>query len=190
MNRTKKILSIIALSFIGLLAIATIVLAIVPSSFDKGIIPSNPITVTVYTTDNDTLFAQDNDRYNELIDLVDNSFKESTLSALFQGAYGFENEVQTSVSSTTISSVKTNYAIQLDYGTTNDYTLKINNKEYTYGANNNKTVKFDSVLFAVNDTNNLSSVTVYLLNDGSATGSVTVQAKQTKLYDYLTNLKF
>lgn len=190
MTKTKKILSILVLSFIGLLAIATIVLAIVPSKFDKGIIPDEPREVTVYASSSDTLFSKDESHYNEIVKLLDDSFKESTLSALFQGAYGFENEVNHSVSSSAVESLKSNVALQIDYGTTNDHTLTIGGKEYTYGTNNSKTVTFDSIIFAVADTSNLSTVTMYLSNDGTVACSVTVQAKQADLYDYLTSIKF
>ena len=96
--KTKKPMSkanlwaTIVMCVLGVLAVVTIVMAIVPKSYAIEMPKTNPNYIYIYqgsTTPKATLYEDtDKDLYDELLDAFNGSFSQSALSALFQKELG------------------------------------------------------------------------------------------------------
>ena len=96
--KTKKPMSkanlwaTIVMCVLGVLAVVTIVMAIVPKSYAIEMPKTNPNYIYIYqgsTTPKVTLYEDtDKDFYDELLDAFNGSFSQSALSALFQKELG------------------------------------------------------------------------------------------------------
>lgn len=96
--KTKKPMSkanlwaTIVMCVLGVLAVVTIVMAIVPKSYAIEMPKTNPNYIYIYqgsTTPKVTLYEDtDKDLYDELLDAFNGSFSQSALSALFQKELG------------------------------------------------------------------------------------------------------
>ncbi len=186
MNNTKKIASIIALVFVGLIAATAILLAIIPISFNKQIVASDAVGVTVKVFDiGENYFTRDTNEFKEISKLYDKSHNENILLSLFQGMFGKDAKVEEKhVSSTTYDSAT---SIRFEYGSANKHTLSIKGKTYTSTSNSNG-IEYTSLVVTVSNSKNMDEYTIYLLNDNNCNCSITAYAEQTKLYNYLTSL--
>ena len=202
---TKKI---IAISAVGLVAIALVVtiiiLAVIPSTAhalvrDGGYL-TKPTEIYTYryidnTTvqriyvDNDSVGDATRSRYNEILNKINNQSGLSVLSGMFSQNQASKPEVK-------------------DIDTTGQYWNGLNptgsgpkptaeklmivfyyNNEQTV-MNGNKEVKFNRAYFTVSDTLALQSLKVYLLNGTSTASStmITYTGNFSALFDYVMEL--
>lgn len=192
MNKTKKLLSIIALTIVGLFAIAVIMLAIIPVDFNKDIVDSTDAIYVIARngSNKEKEFTTSDPEFKKIYEEYTSSHKESVLSALFQGAFGHKMEIETDQNNISLDSIKSS-GVSIEFGYLNAKTLKIDGKEYKYGtADNQKTVSYNAILVTVNDSDNIREYDIYLISNNSSRVHITSFAKQHKLYNILEDLDY
>ena len=186
----KKIISIVALSLVGLLVVATIVMACVQyNSFsavnkDAGII-------TVIRTSSQTSFDADDKEYDKIYSLIEKSRKENALSTLFQGAFGFEPEVDVKSNEQSMpTAVDGTYYIKFVYN--EEQTLKINGKAYTTNTTTKETLTYTIMYLEVKNAKDFTEVNAYFGSNEAGTKytySVSMIAHQADLYSYINDIE-
>jgi hypothetical protein len=157
----KKIIPIISLVLIALLAIATIVLAVVPKSYSPVIETPTWITVN-YSGTNKALNATDNkDSFNKIVDLIKGSFSETSLNSLFNGRINDKADVVYKESLSYTLSSSTNY-VRLDFY--KDIDATVDGKVYYNGSNK---ATYQSMIIEVSSSTGLNTVNIYLLDKDS-----------------------
>ena len=191
----KKTLTIVALSLIGLIIIATIVLGFVNTNFAQINI-DNATSVTVYKDGKDSKFYKNDDKvgsdtatqYKEIADLYNKESKVSILTALFTGAYSTKANI---VNEYTTISNKTSSGYWLIFEFDEEQTLKLNGKEYVDSTSTSSDpVTFTKVVLQVTNTQGMQLVTAYICESSSseqADYTMSIYANQTALYEYINN---
>lgn len=150
---TKRIIPIIALVLIGLVAIATVVLALVPKNHAPNI--GSPARISISSMNDQVFDANDDaDIYNKIINAYNKSFTESSLNALFQGRLCNGAEAKYQQDSLTYLSSLSKY-LRFDFNT--DKTVKVQTKDISYR----------SVVVELEDNEGMYDVKLYLLAHGS-----------------------
>ncbi|MBQ4558514.1 MAG: hypothetical protein IJA61_04000 [Clostridia bacterium] len=203
MTKGKKIF-IWAVAVVLLAVIATaIILSVVSTEFYNPVIKdvrhviiwSNGEQVGVgthtnpdYQTGANGELTQGNKIYNKIMELHNNSVKESVLTNLLGGGYGYEATV--TETETAISSITKSDAVVIEFVCANYETLMFNGEEYT--DTDDDVVKFNKMYLAVYNTENLSETTLYFVNTDADKNDSNVQikflAKQSELYNYILGL--
>ena len=131
-SKAKKIGTIVTVSIIGALILATIIMTFVPYSFKMDIATPDRITVYDYSGNKSasgTFSKSDKkDIYNNILDKFDKAFEQSVLNAMFNGDLGKKAELKTR--STQSVSVKTGNYLKFGYDNAQKY--KVNGGEYSY----------------------------------------------------------
>ncbi len=113
------------------------------------------------------------------------SSNESVLTCIFAGTYSFEAGWK--AVDTDLSTIKgTGYVVE--YKFKEEQTLVINGEEQKDEDNN--LIKYNSMFVQVNDTNDLTETVAYLCknNNTKSKFKVSFLARQTVLYDYITEI--
>lgn len=198
----KKVISIIAIALVALLVGATVALACIKTSstdvVDRLVNYDDINYVQVYKDGAYyQSFTKSDDEgkknINTIIDLHKKSLKENMLSALFQGALGFDATMETLDASVTRDTiVKDKNCIAFVFA--EKQTLVWEGK--TVQKSNND-VQFVELIMEVTDNENYSEVNVYVLNlaknavtSNSSLYKLTTIAHQDKLNDFITKLEF
>lgn len=198
----KKVISIIAIALVALLVGATVALACIKTSstdvVDRLVNYDDINYVQVYKNgEYYQSFTKSDDEgkknINTIIDLHKKSLKENMLSALFQGALGFDATMETLDASVTRDTiVKDKNCIAFVFA--EKQTLVWEGK--TVQKSNND-VQFVELIMEVTDNENYSEVNVYVLNlaknavtSNSSLYKLTTIAHQDKLNDFITKLEF
>ena len=169
----KKIGAIVSLSIIGILILATIIMANV--NVDYSINCAKPASVWIQKGSEGERLAKSP---NKIIELIDNASKEKALTALFNGT--INQEATLIVSSTAGKTVPstTGYYVRYSY----DNTQKTKD-------NNDKTVSYEELLFTVGDLEGTQIVKVYVIpnrnNAMTYTHYYELEADFSNLFDYL-----
>jgi len=205
----SKTISTIVFAICGALALALIVMAIVPKSF-KPEINYQPDQIMIYngkTTDPDTFIKNSEistikEKYNKITDLLNNSFSTSSLNALFSGTIG--NQIQYEYDTTTFSSIVSNSTFVLEYYYTDLQKMMKEGKVFTSTSLStyvyeNQELSYGKLWIAINNHTNFANVNIYVqkLNTkgdprSTLTSSVyklSTLGNTSALYDYLTNIK-
>ena len=149
---TKRIIPITALVLIAIVAIATIVMALVPKNFAPNI--GDPARISISSMNNRVFDAtEDKETYDKIMEAYHNSFTESSLNALFQGRIGYNTEAKYQEDSLTYLSSLSKY-LRFDYNT--DKTVTVQDNEVTYR----------SVVIELVDNEGMYEVKLYLLAYG------------------------
>lgn len=131
-SKAKKVGTIITVSIIGALILATIIMTFVPYSFKMNIATPDRITVYDYSGNKSASgtfsLTEKKDIYDELISRFDTAFEQSVLNAMFNGDLGKKAELKTR--STQAVSVKTGNYLKFGYDNAQKY--KLNGIEYSY----------------------------------------------------------
>ena len=174
----KKIGAIVSLSIIGILILATIIMANV--NIDYSINCAKPTSVWVQKGSEEERLSKSAD---EIVDFISNASKEKSLTALFNGNLGKEANVV--ASSKTLPSISGFY-VRYSYDG-NKQKLMIGNDEYK--DSNNEVVYYEELVFTVNDLEGANVVNVYVIPDATKPNNYThyyeLEADFTSLYDYL-----
>lgn len=196
-NTVTRILTIVALAIFAALAVTAIVLAVVKTNYNQ-VVNGDVNGITVYQNGSSNFYsknsenAEDKETFNKLLNKYYEGTKESVLSSLFQGAYSKNAKAEVVKSNgTTISSI-TNAADSffLQFHFSKEQTLKINDKEYVDDklTQLDKTVKFNSALFEVENNTTLTKVTMYIISSSNGTSSNTNSYYQVKFVTHSSSL--
>ncbi len=191
----KKIFSIIVLSLVGLLVAATVVLALVSTSqYNPVVNDADYIVVYKNSQTNSNPYAKDSEEYKKIYDLHKQSLKQNILSTMFQGALGNNSEL-TKVSEANISSLLNaeNSGLFVEFAFDNeDQVLMWEDKQYTYETSNGakKVATFDALYLGIENTENYTTITVYVVLNGKYNFKITSLAHQSELYEYVNALSW
>lgn len=190
----KKVISIIAITLVALLVGATVTLACVktntPDVLSKLGVYDNVNYVKVYKEGSEyqVFDAQNSDVVKKIVELHKDAHKENTLSALFQGATGYDasfTTLESSISKTDILSGN----ICISFILKDSQNLVWNKKEILNSKDKNVTYK--EVLVQLNNSENFADVNVYIMNEtNSSLYKVKTVAHQAKLYSYVSDMEY
>lgn len=192
----KKIIAIISASLVAVLLAVTVVLACTKFTAKTVVKYDNAWAMEIYNTHNSKdpmTVKSDSETFKKVISLYKESLKENNISALFQGAKGFNEEVNNEeVAVSDIINVEDgDYVFRILYE--EKQTLKWGSKDYVNpNSTTEETVKFDSLYVEVKNTANFTEYTVYLAQEGSSYSSwnVSLIAHQDALFAYIGDLKY
>ena len=196
--KTKKPMSkanlwaTIVMCVLGVLAIVTIVMAIVPKSYAIEMPKTNPNFIYIYqgsTTPKVPLYEDiDKDLYDELLDAFNGSFSQSALSALFQKELGNTIEYNY-IGSKTLSNITSSNDFVLGFVYSDVQTLYKDGKPYADDAlmsNSNYTdgvVTFKKLWITVNQVDGVGQVKFYvqkMVSEGSSESTYAILEISTK----------
>ena len=195
--KTKKPMSkanlwaTIVMCVLGVLAIVTIVMAIVPKSYAVEMPKVNPNFIYIYqdSASHKAVLYEDADKdlYDELLDAFNGSFSQSALSALFQKELG--NAVEYSyLGSKTLTNIASSNDFVLGFVYSDVQTLYKDGKPYVEDkltSNNypNGVVTFKKLWITVNQVDGVGQVNFYvqrMVSEGSSESSSAVLEISTK----------
>lgn len=191
----KKILTIIALSLVGIIGAGVITLAFVKTNYGQLSTSNIEEIVVYYGTENNT-FTEEDEIYNTLLEKFDASNKETILSSLFQGAYSKDAKPAVEKLSWTFSTSTDTMYLKFNFNSDNYPMIKVDGENYIDDTltTDDQTVEYKSVYITVENTSTLTTVTAYFVqaeNNDTTTSSnyrITYVAHQEALYDYITEL--
>lgn len=199
----KKIGAIVSVSIIGILILATIIMANINVNYSINC--ANPDAIYVQYGSNAQITATDS-QYNEILNYINNASKGNSLEALFSGNLFTKAEITTVRTYTTGTNV-----VPTTSGTFNVVFQYNSPQALKYGKDNyidshGKTYYYKELVFSINNTNGESDFRVYIkpyYEENSSNGSTDVQyngenytkyytlsADFTNLYNYLSENGF
>ncbi len=191
----KKVISIISIVLVALLVGATITLACVKThTFDAvdALGDYDKIeSVEIFKNGSSyNTFSSYSDKttIDKIVSLHKDSLKDNVLSALFQGATGFDESFDKLSTSKSVSDI---YAenICISFKFSEKQTLKWNGENVLTAKE--KTVEYNKIIMQLNNSKNFADVAVYVLNDStSSLYRVNTLAHQADLYDYINKMDF
>lgn len=186
----KKILTIVALSLVGLLIVTTIVLGFIPSNFEQVSV-SEAVSVTYHKGPAHQVYYKNTDTevFEDLVELFEEQSKQSVLKSLFTGAYSNEASVKNEATSMTTKLTSGKWLV---YRFDNAQTLYINGEKHEDKTQTDPTVTFKKLAMSVIETDGLQQVTMYIFDTPNATTSthtITVYADLTATLEYINNLE-
>ena len=184
----KRIWAIVSLSIIGILIIATIIMANVDVNYKINC--ANPDIMWVQHASGNQVRVE-GDEYDEILKYINNASKESSLTALFGGRINDAATVTSNGSTATSIPSTTNYYVIFEYN--NPQKLMVGNDSYKDGDGNE--YYYRELVFTVNPSEESGQVRVYIKpfynSNGDAeiietyTRYYTVTADFSGLYNYL-----
>ena len=187
----KKILTIVALSLVGLLITTTIVLGFIPSDFSQVSV-NEAVNVTVHNGSAFKVYYNDTDAevFDNLVDLFEGQSKQSVLKSLFTGAYSNEASVKNEATSMTNKLTNGKWLV---YKFDNAQTLYINGEEYEDKTQTvTTTVTYKKLAMSLTETEGMDEVTMYIFdsqNATTATHTITIYADLTATLEYIDTLE-
>ena len=188
----KRIWAIVSLSIIGILIIATIIMANVDVNYKINC--ANPDIMWVQHASGNQVRVE-GDEYDEILNYINNASKESSLTALFGGRINDTATVTSNGSTATSIPSTTNYYVIFEYN--NPQKLMVGNNSYKDGDGNE--YYYRELVFTVNPNDESGEVKVYIKpfynSNGDAeiietyTRYYTVTADFSGLYNYLQDSK-
>lgn len=176
----KKIGAIVSLSIIGILIIATIVMANI--NINYGISTSSPNEIYVQFG-NTAPFRADADQKSEIIDLIGSASQENSLTALFSGDLGKHAKITTSKS--TLSPSSDNFYVRYSYNEAQ--TLKEGKSKFVDG--DGKSYTYKDLIFEIKDVEGETEFRVYVIPDTNKkmayTHYYTLEADFERVFSYL-----
>ncbi len=193
----KKITAIVSLSIIGVLIVATIIMANIKCSY--GVNFATPDEVTVSYANSSLNQDPTGEQANKIVSLINDASKENTLTAMFSGTLFDTAEVETTTPNGTSSIKKENgkFYVYLTYA--NPQKLMVGKKEYKDA--DNKTYYYKELVFEVSNTTGVEETKVYIIpsykpntnepyNEGGYSKFYKLKANFSSLYSYLEQAKF
>lgn len=194
----KKIIAIISGSLVTLLLAVTIVLACTKFTADTIVTYDKLWAMEVYNTYHDSEDPQTlnkNDKeFKEIIRLYKESLQENNLSALFQGAKGFEvkDPVNKEVTiKSIIDNEDGNYVFCLMYDEAQK--LVVNGEDFVNpNSKTQEVVTYEKLYVEVKNTANYTEYKVYLADnaDTYSTWSMSFIGQQSELFAYIGEIKY
>ena len=193
MSKTKKIITIVALTLVVLLVTTTIVLAVVPKQYYDVVYRSTSATadyIGVYSGGKGNTYDKNSDQYAKVVELYKKSTKENLLLSIFEGSSKFKTSIESYTSNVYLNNSENTYVA---FKFNEMQTLKYNDAAYKNTSGNE--VQFDVILVSVtNDGNYMQSVNVYIGKETSNTivtpsYRIVTLAKQHELISYINSLE-
>ena len=201
----SRIVAMSIMGVLGALAIAIILMAIIPKSYAVELPKADPSYIYIYedsSTAKATIYKDsDEELYNKLMKSFDNSFSQSSLSALFQKELSNKIEYDylgTNTKTLNAITEENQYVLGFTYA---DYqTLTKNGKDYvceelkSNGSYENGVVKFKTLWITVNNVEGVSEVNIYVrrvLPDSETTYAIlkiSTKGMQSELSKNITNI--
>ncbi len=178
----KKITAIVSLSIIGILIIATIIMANV--DVNHKINCNNPDSIYVQYSSNGIREVED-DVYNGILERINNASKETSLTALFGGTLSDKPEIVTN-STTSATTVPSTSDFYVSFVYNNPQKLMNGNSEYK--DSDGKSVYYKELIFSVDDTDEMQEVRVYIIPYYNADGGYNTNNSYYRYY--LLNANF
>ena len=176
----KKIGAIVSLSIIGILIIATIIMANV--NIDYSINCAKPTSIWIQKGVQAETLVQSTSDYNKIVDLIEDASKEKSLTALFNGNIGKEAKI---VASNKTIPDAANFYVRYSYEAKQK--LMIDKDEYK--DSNGSLVYYEELVFTVNNLPGSNVVNVYVIPDATYPKAYThyyeLEADFTELYAFL-----
>ncbi len=159
----KRITAIVSLSIIGILIIATLIMANV--DVNHKINCANPDSIYVQYSSNSPIDINPNDEnyvdiYNGILDRINNASKESSLTALFSGTLSDKPSIVTN-STTSATSVPSTSDFYVSFVYNNPQKLMDGNNEYKNADGDS--VYYKELVFSVSSTDDMQEVRVYII---------------------------
>lgn len=174
---------IITLSIIVMLIITTLLMTFIPYSFKMNI--NDPDSIVVYRNGDSERYGSSTDIYNNILDLVDKSYEQSALSALFTGSFN-----EGAYISTTSALISTTTGTYIKFTYDSDQTL-MDGKDVYYKTSGTK-ITYDTLYLKIeSDEDGFILCRVYIesqTTSGYSSYSYYVYADYTDLIDYVDDL--
>ena len=158
----KKITAIVSLSIIAFIIIATIIMANI--KVDYGVKCAKPNEIHISSSLTDVELATENEK-SKIVSLINNSSKETSLNALFNGSLFDHAKVlsDTDNGTTTIKTSANCFYVNYVYHT--PQILKEGNKNYKDADGHN--YLYSELCFEVKNTDGVEDVKVYIIPDST-----------------------
>lgn len=178
----KKIGAILSISIIGILIIATIIMANVNVKYNIDC--ATPTYVYVSYKSNDPSKERDaNEKASTIVSYINNASQEKALTALFNGTLNKKPNIVTA--SSVGKTLPSNEGFFVRYRYENQQKLV---------DNNGKEVYYDDLVFVIKDLEGVNVVNVYVIPDAQNAKTYThyyeVEADYSALYEYLVANNF
>ena len=179
----KKVITILSLSLIGALILATIIMACVPVCNNPNF--ATPDGITIYSSKlpvKSRDYEKEDEAFQEIMARLKKAPKQQALSALFNGTISQDvdlvklssTEHYTSITNSDDAVVK----FKITYTSANKQTLKYEGKEFSY----------DSMLYIINQDAGRVQTTVYLLASGEANYALNYYGNFDEVFNYVSSL--
>ena len=199
--RKKKTNRIVAFSLLGLVLV-TVVLIIVGACVPVNLKPyliGSPDRVTIYNqTSTYGEFDADQQKYSQFMEEFDDVFEASFLVAMFSGRLGdyqITGQAENTLLSSVISNLQSGYYVEFKYDLPQTLTYN-DGSAYNDIYNNNRTLSFTSLYFAISQTDELVDLEIYVgvkysdaENASTYAVKVTQKANTYSLYENLSNYR-
>ena len=181
----KKIGAIASLSIIGILIIATIIMANIQINFSVNCPTPNNVWVIYNNGHQEASSTQSEEIYK----LINNASKENCLSALFNGTLNKKAEIK-AVSGTKTVPSNSNFYVEFYYSKAQDLMLG----DEKYEDKDGNTYTYERLVFTVSNAQQTSLITVYVIPKSSEPTTYThyyeLEADFSDLYNYLVENNF
>ena len=199
-NLVKRIVSISVIVLVLALVVTTIVLAVVPKTM------TNPIAdgfycIKVYQGSKSAMYtpnptatgadAEHNEIFNKIVDLHEESLKDTLLSAIFQGTGSFDvRVVKDSTVSNVISTIAEAEGNAIIFEYSSQQVLKLDGETYEDELSAAGVVKYDMIVLSLNASDNYEECIAYLADTSTKKSIYQVKflAHQSELNDYVGSL--
>ena len=199
--RKKKTNRIVAFSLLGLVLVIVVLIivgACVPVNLKPYFIGS-PDRVTIYNqTSTYGEFDADQQKYSQFMEEFDDVFEASFLVAMFSGRLGdyqITGQAENTLLSSVISNLQSGYYVEFKYDLPQTLTYN-DGSAYNDIYNNNRTLSFTSLYFAISQTDELVDLEIYVgvkysdaENASTYAVKVTQKANTYSLYENLSNYR-
>lgn len=199
--RKKKTNRIVAFSLLGLVLVIVVLIivgACVPVNLKPYLIGS-PDRVTIYNqTSTYGEFDADQQKYSQFMEEFDDVFETSFLVAMFSGRLGdyqITGQAENTLLSSVISNLQSGYYVEFKYDLPQTLTYN-DGSAYNDIYNNNRTLSFTSLYFAISQTDELVNLEIYVgvkysddENASTYAVKITQKANTYSLYENLSNYR-
>ena len=201
-GKARFITSIVLLTLCIVLVVGTVACSFIKKDYNPGV--NNPDYIVVTTADssspaNKSMLSKGSEKYNEIMELYNSSFKTTFFNALFQGL-AFEGVTEKDE----YKSLSTLSGPYLEFNYTESQTLYVNGQTYEEYAAERKAKtgvspivansNYISLVVEVIDSSSLTLTNIYFKYRDTGTYNYSyirlmTYAKQSALYDYIENMK-
>ena len=189
----KKIILWVSLGLVLVLATAVVLLAVLKKDYSPefDLSPKSMNITNSSSTGYYNYLATDDEKakamFEKIVAQYNDSMKQSILASMFSGNLFKNIEISLKSSAPTLSG----YKVEFDYKA--DMTLKKDGKDYVYGTDSSKTIKFQRIMFALDDTQGFHEFNIYAIEEINSKEyyyEITTIANTYELYQTVSSLEY